>query len=167
LFQQSTWKCKWESYEDRNKFIEEMEKRQMLTQARGYGPDYVASFVEKQKKDMREYARRNHIPTPFSVWEAKHLAERDERMEEEKASKAALEEQRAVMQGLNDNIAALCARESLQALLFLLPSSKCNIITFLTCCILYMKGLDALGNMMQMLPVHGTSKTSYKSIRRG
>jgi hypothetical protein len=39
-------------------------------------------------------------------------------MEEERARKAALEEQRVVMQGLNDNIAALCAHESLQALLF-------------------------------------------------
>jgi hypothetical protein len=133
----------------------------------GIWPDYVASFVEKRKKDMREYARWNHIPTPFSVWEAKHLAEREERMEEERVRKAALEEQRAVMQGLNDNIAALCACESLQALLFSLPSSKCNIITLLTCYILYMKGLDALGNMTQMLPVHGTSKTSYRSIRRG
>jgi hypothetical protein len=94
-----------------------MEKRQMLARARGYGPDYVTSFVEKQK-DMCEYARRNHIPTPFSVWEAKHLAEREERMEEERARKAALKEQRVVMQGLNDNIVALCARESLQALLF-------------------------------------------------
>jgi hypothetical protein len=88
-------------------------------------------------------------------------------MEEERARKAALEEQRVVMQGLNDNIAALCARESLQALLFSLPSSKCNIIMLLTCCILYIKGLDALGNMTQMLPVHGPSKTSYRSIRRG
>jgi hypothetical protein len=144
-----------------------MEKRQILARARGYGPDYVASFVEKRKKDMREYARRNHIPTPFSVWEAKHLAEREERMEEERARKAALEEQRAVMQGLNDNIVALCARGSLQAFLFLLLSSKYNIITLQTCCILYMKGLDALGSMMQMLAVHGTSKTNYRSIRRG
>jgi hypothetical protein len=39
-------------------------------------------------------------------------------MEEERARKAALKEQRVVMQGLNDNIVALCARESLQALLF-------------------------------------------------
>jgi hypothetical protein len=68
-------------------------------------------------------------------------------MEEERARKAALEEQRAVMQGLNDNIAALYARESLRALLFSLPFSKWNIITLLTCCILYMKGLNALGNM--------------------
>jgi hypothetical protein len=79
LFQQSTRKCKWESYEARNKFVEEMGKRQMLARARGYGPDYVASFIEKRKKDMREYARQNHIPTPFSVWEAKHLAERERR----------------------------------------------------------------------------------------
>jgi hypothetical protein len=95
-----------------------MGKRQMLAQVRGYEPDYVTSFIEKRKKDMREYARQNHIPTPFSVREAKHLAEREDRMEEERARKAALEEQRVVMQGLNDNIAALCAHESLQALLF-------------------------------------------------
>jgi hypothetical protein len=73
-FQQSTGKCKWESYEGRNKFVEELQQRQLLARNRGYGPDYVASFVEKRKKNMREYARRNRIPTPFSVWEAKYLA---------------------------------------------------------------------------------------------
>jgi hypothetical protein len=42
-------------------------------------------------------------------------------------------EERAQMQVLNDHVAALCASESLKALLFLLPSFKCNVITLLTC----------------------------------
>jgi hypothetical protein len=69
-----------------------------------------------------------------------------------------MEEERAEMQVLNDNITALCASESLESLLFSLPASKCNKIVLLTCCILYMKGLDAPGNMPQMLPMQGMWK---------
>ena len=57
------------------------------------------------------------------------------------------------MQVLNDHVAALWASESLEALLFLLSAFKCNIITLLTCCILYMKGLDAAGTMPQRWPM--------------
>ena len=53
------------------------------------------------------------------------------------------------MQVLNDHVAALCASESLEALLFSLPTFICNIIELLTCCILYIKGLDAAGSMPQ------------------
>ena len=67
------------------------------------------------------------------------------------------------MQVLNDHIAALCASESLEALLFSLPAFKCNIITLLTCCILYMKGLDAAGSMPQRWPVQDLRKRSYMS----
>jgi hypothetical protein len=59
-----------------------------------------------------------------------------------------MEEERAQMQVLNDHIAALCVNESLEALLFSLPSFKCNIIVLLTYCILYMKGLDAPESML-------------------
>jgi hypothetical protein len=143
-----------------------LKQRQLVARKRGYGPDYVAGFIEKRKKDMREYARCHHIPTPFNVWEAKYLAEREEKMEEERARNAAMEEERAEMQVLNDHIGALCASESLEPLLFSLPSFKCNIITLLTCCILYKKGLDAPANMPQMLPVQGTWKTSCMSSKR-
>jgi hypothetical protein len=70
------------------------------------------------------------------------------------------------MEVLNDHIVALCASESLEALLFSLPSFKCNIIMLLTCCILYMKGLDAPESMPQRLPVQDTWKRSYMSIKR-
>jgi hypothetical protein len=69
-----------------------------------------------------------------------------------------MEEERAEMQVLNDNIVALCANESLEALLFSLPAFTCNKIALLTCCILYVKGLDAPGNMPRMLPVQGIWK---------
>jgi hypothetical protein len=91
--------------------------------------------------------------------------ERRKELEEEGARKAAMEEERAQMQVLNDHIATLCASESLEALLFLLPSFKCNIIVLLTCCILYMKGLDAPGSMPPRLLVQGTWKRSYISIK--
>ena len=68
------------------------------------------------------------------------------------------------MQVLNDHVAALCASESLEAMLFSLPGFKCNIITLLTCCILYMKGLDAAESMPQRWPVQGIWKRSYMSI---
>ena len=67
------------------------------------------------------------------------------------------------MQVLNDHIAALCASESLEALLFLFPTFICNIIALLTYCILYIKGLDAAGIMPQRWPVQVMWKTSYMS----
>ena len=70
------------------------------------------------------------------------------------------------MQVLNDHVVALCASESLEALLFSLSAFICNIIMLLTCCILYMKGLDAVGSMPQRLPVQGMWKRSYMSTER-
>ena len=70
------------------------------------------------------------------------------------------------MQVLNDHVAALCASESLEALLFSLPAFICNIIALPTCCILYMKGFDAAGSMPQRWPVQGMWKRSYMSIER-
>ena len=68
------------------------------------------------------------------------------------------------MQASNDHVVALCASESLEALLFLLPSFKCNIIALLTCCISYMKGLDVVMIMPQRWPVQDLRKRSYMSI---
>ena len=67
------------------------------------------------------------------------------------------------MQVLNDHVAALYASESLEALLFSLPTFKCNIIVLLTCCISYIKGLDAAESMPQRWPVQGMWKRSYMS----
>ena len=61
---------------------------------------------------------------------------------------------------------ALCASESLEALLFSLPAFKCNIIALLTCCILYMNGLDAARIMPQRWPMQDLRKRSYMSIER-
>ena len=69
------------------------------------------------------------------------------------------------MQVLNDHV-ALCASESLEALLFSLPAFICNIITLLTCCILYMKGLDAVKSMPQRWHVQDMWKRSYMSTER-
>ena len=69
-------------------------------------------------------------------------------MLEERASKEAREETRVQMQVLNEYVVALCASECLKAF-FSLLDFKCNIITLLTDCISYMKGLVAVRNMPQ------------------
>ena len=58
-----------------------------------------------------------------------------------------MEEEIVQMQVLNDHVATLCANESLEAFLLSLPAFKCTIIVLVTCCILYMKRLDAAGTM--------------------
>ena len=112
---------------------------------------------------MREYARQSGIRNPIGVRLDKWVLERRMALEEERARKAAMEEERVQMQVLNDHVATLCAMESLEALLFLLPAFICNIIMLLTCCILYMKGLDAAGSMPQRWPMQGMWKRSYMS----
>ena len=80
-------------------------------------------------------------------------------LEEERASKEAREETRIQMHVLNEHVVALCASECLKAI-FSLPDFKCNIITLLTDCILYMKGLEAAKNMLQRWLMQGTRKRS-------
>jgi hypothetical protein len=96
---------------------------------------------------MRQLARQHGIRNLIGVRHEKWQTERQMVLEEERARKVAIEVERVEMQVLNDQIAALCASESLEALLFLLPAFKCNIVALLTCCILYMKGLDAPGSI--------------------
>jgi len=38
------------------KFLDELEGRRVVERARGYGPNYVASFIEDWKRDMLQYA---------------------------------------------------------------------------------------------------------------
>ena len=115
---------------------------------------------------MREFARQSDIRNPIGVRLDKWGLERRRALEEERARKAIMEKERVQMQVLNDHIVALCASESLEALLFSLPAFICNIIALLTCCILYMKGLDAAGSMPQRWPVQGMWKRSYMSTER-
>jgi hypothetical protein len=70
-----------------------LKQRQLVACERGYGPDYIAGFVEKRKKDMRQYARQHRIRTPFIVWHDKRQTERRKELEEERARKAAMEEE--------------------------------------------------------------------------
>ena len=70
------------------------------------------------------------------------------------------------MQVLNDHVVALCASESLKALLFSLPAFKYNIIALLTCCISYMKGLDVARTMPHRWPMQDLRKRSYMSTER-
>ena len=146
--------------------MDELKGRQVIKRKRGYGPDYIDLFVKQRKKDMREFAGQRGIRNPIGVRLDKWGLERRRAFEEERERKVAMEKERVQMQVLNDHIAALCASESLEALLFLFPTFICNIIALLTYCILYMKGLDAAGNMPQRWPVQGMWKRSYMSTER-
>ena len=139
-------------------FLDELKGRQVIAQKRGYGPDYIDLFVKMLKKDMREFARQSGIRNPIGVRLDKWVLERRMALEEERARKAAMEEERVQMQVLNDHVAALCASELLEAFLLSLPAFKCTIITLVTCCILYMKGLDAARTMPQRWPMQGFRK---------
>ena len=80
-------------------------------------------------------------------------------LEEERARNEAREETRVQMQVLNEQVVALCASECFKAI-FSLPDFKCNIITLLTDCILYMKGLDAARTMTERWLMQGMRKRS-------
>ena len=80
-------------------------------------------------------------------------------LEEERASKEVREETKVQMQVLNEYVVALCASECLKVF-FSLPDFKYNIITLLTDCILYMKGLVVVGNMLQRWLVQGMRRRS-------
>ena len=148
MFEQSTRKYKWEAYDGQAKFLDELKGRQVIARKRGYRPDYVNLFVKHHKDKMREFARQRGICTPIDVGLDKLGLERRVTLEEERARKEAREETRVQMQVLNDHVVALCASESLEALLFSLPTFKCNIITLPTCCISYMKELDTARIML-------------------
>ena len=75
-------------------------------------------------------------------------------LEEERARNEAREETRVQMQVLNEYVVSLCASEFLEAF-FSLPDFKYNIITLLTDCISYMKGLVAARNMPQSWLMQG------------
>ena len=89
----------------------ELKKRQLIAWKRGYGPDYVDLFVKQRKKDMHEFARQSGIRNPIGVRLDKWRLERRRVLEEERARKAAMEEERVQMQVLNDHVVALCDSE--------------------------------------------------------
>ena len=105
------------------------------------------------KTKMREFARQRGFRNPIDVGLDKWGLKRQRTLEEERARKEAREEKRVQIQVLNDHVVALCASESLEALLFSLPTFKYNIIALLTCCISYMKRLDAARTMPQRWPM--------------
>ena len=142
-------KCKWESYDGQDKFLDDLKGMQVIARKRRYGHDCVNHFVKLRKKNMREFARKRGIRNPIDVRLDKWGSERRRALEEDRVRKAAMEEETVQMQVLNDHVATLCASESLEAFLLPLPAFKCTIIALVTCCILYMKRLDAAGTMPQ------------------
>ena len=58
---------------------------------------------------MREFARQSGIRNPIGVRLYKWGLERRRVLEEERARKAAMEEEKVQMMVLNDHVAALCA----------------------------------------------------------
>ena len=126
--------------------MDDLKGMQAIARKRGYGRDYVDHHVKLRKKNMREFARKSAIRNPIDVRLDKWGSERRRALEQDRARKATMEEETIQMQVLNDHV-ALCASESLEALLFSLPAFKYNIITLLTCCISYMKELDVARTM--------------------
>ena len=59
----------------------------------GYGPDYVDLFVKQRKKNMREFTRQSGIRNPIDVRLDKWRSERQRALEEDRARKAAMEEE--------------------------------------------------------------------------
>ncbi|XP_066343725.1 uncharacterized protein [Miscanthus floridulus] len=106
----STRKCSWECYDGQAKFLDELKKRQLIAQKRGYGPDYVNLFVKHHKEKMREFAGQRGICNPIDVGLNKWGLERRMTLEEERARNEAREETRVQMQVLNEHVATLCAR---------------------------------------------------------
>ena len=117
--------------------MDEPKEKQVIARKRGYGPDYVNLFVKHHKEKMREFARQRGICNPVDVGLNKWGLERRMTLKEERARNEAREETRVKMQVLNEQVIALYASECLKAI-FSLPDFKCNIITLLTDCILYM-----------------------------
>ncbi|XP_066352108.1 uncharacterized protein [Miscanthus floridulus] len=109
-YDESTRKCKWESYDGQAKFLDDLKERQVLARKRGYGPQYVDLFVKQRKKDMREFARQRSIRNPIGVRCDKWELERRRTLEEKRARKGVMEEEKVQMHVLNDHVAALCAR---------------------------------------------------------
>ena len=66
-FEQSTRKYKWESYDDQDKFLDDLKGMQVIARKRGYGRDYVGHFVKLRKKNMREFDRKSGIRNPIDV----------------------------------------------------------------------------------------------------
>ena len=93
----------------------ELKKRQLISQKRGYGPDYVNLFVKHHKEKMREFARQRDICNPIDIGLDKWGLERWMTLEEERARKEARKETRVQIQVLNEYVVALCASECLKA----------------------------------------------------
>ena len=93
MFEQSTRKCKWESYDGQDKFLDDLKGMQVIAWKRGYGRDYVNHFVKLRKKNMREFARKSGIRNPINVSLDKWGSERQRALEEDRARKAAMEEE--------------------------------------------------------------------------
>ena len=74
--------------------MDELKGRQVIARKRGYGPDYVNLFVKQRKKDMHEFARQSGIRNPIGVRLDKWGLERWRALEDERARKAAMEEER-------------------------------------------------------------------------
>jgi hypothetical protein len=67
LFEQSTRKCKWKSYDGQAKFLDEIKVKQVTARKFGYGPQFVDLFVKQHIKKMREFARQRGFCNPVGV----------------------------------------------------------------------------------------------------
>ena len=73
--------------------MDDLKGMQVIAWKRGYGRDYVDHFVKLRKKNMREFARKSGIRNPIDVRLDKWGLERWRALEEDRARKAAMEEE--------------------------------------------------------------------------
>ena len=77
--------------------MDDLKGRQVIARKRGYRPNYVDHFVKLRKKNMHEFARKRGICNLIDVRLDKWGLERRRALEEERARKSAMEEERVLM----------------------------------------------------------------------
>ena len=87
-------KCKWESYDGQDKFLDDLKGMQVIAWKRGYGPNYINLFLKHHKDKMCEFARQRGICNPIDVRLDKWGFERRMTLEVERARKEVREETR-------------------------------------------------------------------------
>jgi hypothetical protein len=125
LFEQSTRKCNWETYEGKE-FLEEIEGMKVKARLFGFAPtEYVDIEFKRRKEKMRRLAWqrgwKNLSDNRIRIWAEKERKETEEeraRKEEERARRQAKEQERQEIQKVYDLEATLCACELSNAIYF-------------------------------------------------
>jgi hypothetical protein len=131
LFEHSTRKYKWESYDGQAKFLDDLKGMQVIAQKSGYGPQYIDLFAINNGRRTCVSLLDNTVFVTQSVLGGKNGGWRDRRRQRSRGQ-GRLQWRKEYRCRSNDHVDALCASESLEALFFSLHAFKCNIIALVT-----------------------------------